>query len=847
MRRCEPPGGSSRGARLTWRRQASAAQTVGSALIVIALAGGVAGAADPMLGPSRLPRADAARGVLVPGDEKLDTQLRAPASGGLPVPPRPPLVPVPLAALRGSKVHVLVSLASASPTDLALLARTGFKVERVSAEHRLARGWLRTKDLRALAGLALVRSIVPVRPGRRRAGSVTSEGDPAALGPQARATGFDGSGITVGVISDGIDHIAQSVVTGNVPAGTGVPGGFGCAAGSGDEGTAMLEIVHDLAPGATLLFSEGLSDKVSFVDSLTCLRNAGAQVIVDDVGFFDEPFFEDGMVAQAVRTAVQAGVSYHSAAGNDAQIHYGAAFQGVTDPSSGDLYHDFAASGAADTFDRMEIAPGQTLDCVLQWNDPQGASSNDYDLELWDLDQNPATLLEASTNVQSGTQNPLEEITPLRNPGGAPVHVGVRIKRVHGVDRQLGLFCFGGSNQQYTSPAGSIVGQPAISEAVAVGAIDIHDVGLNQIEPYSSQGPVTIYFPTLQVRPKPDLAGFDGVSTSICVSPSDCFEPFFGTSAAAPHVAAVAALLLSKNSCLIPAQVQQALKSGAIDILASGFDSVSGAGRLDALNVMTAPGPCDDGNPCTLDTCTPATGCQHTPRADGAPCPDGNFCNGTETCQGGTCTPGTPLVCDDGNACTLDSCDPATGCVFTFACDDGNPCTADTCDPTAGCQHAAVADATPCPDGNLCNGAETCHAGVCTAGAPLSCNDGAECTTNVCDPQLGCMYPLIEGFPGLACLCGADLAPASCGSTGAPAGVVRHFTRACRITAHASALKRQRRARQLVMQAAQDLGQATRGARRAARRGVLSPDCASALTAILGDARARAARLADLL
>src|SRR5207247_11467305 len=112
-----------------------------------------------------------------------------PGAGVVPVPPRPPLVPVPLAALRGSKVHVLISLASASPTDLALLARTGFKVERVNAEHRLARGWLRTKDLRLLAGLALVRSVAPVRPGRRRAGSVTSEGDPAAPGPQASARG----------------------------------------------------------------------------------------------------------------------------------------------------------------------------------------------------------------------------------------------------------------------------------------------------------------------------------------------------------------------------------------------------------------------------------------------------------------------------------------------------------------------------------------------------------------------------------------------------------------------------------------------------------------------------------
>src|SRR5207245_5303364 len=128
---------------------------------------------------------------------------------------------------RGSKVHVLVSLTSASPTDLALLARTGFKLERVSAEHRLARGWLRTKDLRPLAGLALVRSVVPVRPGRRRAGSVTSEGGPAALGPQARATGFDGSGITVAVSPGGLAHLAESGVVGDVPAGRGVPGGSG--------------------------------------------------------------------------------------------------------------------------------------------------------------------------------------------------------------------------------------------------------------------------------------------------------------------------------------------------------------------------------------------------------------------------------------------------------------------------------------------------------------------------------------------------------------------------------------------------------------------------------------------
>ena len=99
-------------------------------------------------------------------------------------------------------------------------------------------------------------------------------------------------------------------------------------------------------------------------------------MILDDLGFFDEPFFQDGPVAQAVAAAVAAGVSFHSAAGNDADEHYAATFRG------NDL-HDF--SGTGDTFDDIIVGPGDTLDCVLQWNDPFGASANDYDLEFYDM------------------------------------------------------------------------------------------------------------------------------------------------------------------------------------------------------------------------------------------------------------------------------------------------------------------------------------------------------------------------------------------------------------------------------------------------------------------------------
>src|SRR5262249_53352548 len=157
--------------------------------------------------------------------------------------------------VRGGMAHVFVRLEGAAPADVAELTNAGLTIERVDAAHRLVRGSVRTVDLRKLTALGVVRTIVPVRPGRLRAGTVTSEGDAAALGPQARATGVDGSGVTVGVISDGIDHIATSIGSLDSPIGTGVPVGPNCGAGSGDEGTAILEIVHDLAPGASLRFS----------------------------------------------------------------------------------------------------------------------------------------------------------------------------------------------------------------------------------------------------------------------------------------------------------------------------------------------------------------------------------------------------------------------------------------------------------------------------------------------------------------------------------------------------------------------------------------------------------------
>jgi hypothetical protein len=125
---------------------------------------------------------------------------------------------------------------------------------------------------------------------------------------------------------------------------------------------------------------------------------------------------------------------------------------------------------------------------------------------------------------------------------------------------------------------------------------------------------------------------------------------------------------------------------------------------------------CDDGNPCTDDSCDPATGCVHTNNS--ASCNDGNACTAGDSCNGGSCQPGIPVVCNDDDVCTADSCNPATGCVYTNVtaslCNDGNVCTDDLCDPANGCFH--VDNTAACDDGNVCTNGDTCSAGVCTGG-----------------------------------------------------------------------------------------------------------------------------------
>jgi len=227
---------------------------------------------------------------------------------------------------------------------------------------------------------------------------------------------------------------------------------------------------------------------------------------------------------------------------------------------------------------------------------------------------------------------------------------------------------------------------------------------------------------------------------------------FCGTSQATPHVAGLAALILSENPSLTPAQVQGYIRSGAIDKGAAGFDTSYGYGRIDVINSLNLAKPitncifnadCDDSNACTTDVCNAGT-CTHT----NITCNDSNACT-TNSCNPATGCIFTAITCNDNNACTTNSCNPSSGCVFTaITCNDSNACTTDACAPATGCVFTPI----NCNDSNACT-TDSCSGGFCSHTA-ITCNDSNTCTTDTCAPATGCVFTPITCPVGQTCVNG---------------------------------------------------------------------------------------------
>jgi hypothetical protein len=215
-------------------------------------------------------------------------------------------------------------------------------------------------------------------------------------------------------------------------------------------------------------------------------------------------------------------------------------------------------------------------------------------------------------------------------------------------------------------------------------------------------------------------------------------QGYCGTSMAAPHVAGLSALILSASPTLTPAEVRQFIRNGAIDMGDPGFDPAYGWGRIDVLNTLAEIGPqcsvngdCDDGDACTTDTCDTVSGCVFTPVTclPGESCVDGNCVPQPQECNNnGTCEAG-----EDCNNCPNDCRQKTRGALKNrYCCDGGLPdCGNAGCSEEGWvCGSSGDSNCTSdpeCDDGQFCNGAETC------SGAG-SCQEGIDrCPGQVCD------------------------------------------------------------------------------------------------------------------
>lgn len=449
-------------------------------------------------------------------------------------------------------------------------------------KNNYAVAWIETANLDAVVALKKVDAVYLAAKHLIRTGTAAlTQGDAIHQTDDVRSIyGQLGAGIKIGVISDGVDHRSASQATGDLPndgAGLTV---LGNTVG-GDEGTAMLEIIYDMVPSAELVFHDCGNNTAAFNSAVDELIGAGCDIICDGIGWITQPFFEDGTVASHISSALRSNdLIYVSSAGNSAGEHY----QGDYLAISGSTQHDFSNGvPGSGYYQYIHMENGDNARVVLQWNDAFGSSGNDYNLYLFNL--NTRKTVAWSANVQDGNDNPLEFISYTSN-STADFAIVVN-KTSIAAAKTLEVYSYpSGGAYLYSNnvvAANSIFGHPAVTGVIAAGAISAGDSGNDSIELFSSQGPSTISFPALETRSKPDLCGIDGVSIA---GAGGFSNPFYGTSASAPHVAAIAAQLWGQFPRRSGDQILEMVKATAVDLGSAGADYVFGSGRADALNAF---------------------------------------------------------------------------------------------------------------------------------------------------------------------------------------------------------------------------------------------------------------------
>jgi len=515
-------------------------------------------------------------------------------------------------------------------------------------------------DMSTTTGLRFVRPVAAMT----RAGVVTTQGDRSMRAQLARAqSGVNGRGIRVGVLSDSYDcaegafapgapftRAAQDIARNDLPRDVLLLKDLSDTPSSdcSDEGRAMMQIIHDVAPGASQAFYTAFVSPEDFADGIRALADAGSKVIVDDIIYFEEPMFEDGIIAQAVDDVYKDGVAYFSSAGNDARASYEAKFRASNVDGVFGKLHDFDAGRKVDTLQSVTATAGSVTWLTLQWDQPslsangKRGSQSDVDVWFWTPDGQlvdfcpdtadlPDNAVCQFPGIASNIDADAIESAILVNTTGEDVEVQLGVELYDGpspnylkyvwFDLDAGVFF----PNEYDTQSGTVYGHANAAGAEAVGAsawYQTQEWG-SPLRPqcipaclnsFSSAGGVPILFgkngkrlPLPEVRLKPGVTGPDGGNTSFFyfdldfeipgTTEPDGYPNFFGTSASAPHVAAVAALILDQRARdiaarkrfigprnLSPDAIYWALRLTADDMKLRNFGGDIGPQRVDNAN-----------------------------------------------------------------------------------------------------------------------------------------------------------------------------------------------------------------------------------------------------------------------
>jgi len=396
---------------------------------------------------------------------------------------------------------------------------------------------------------------------------VQSQGVNLTSASSYHSSGYTGSGVNVAVIDVGFDNLSSAISNGDLPNSvikidcTGASCAASASIGGSKHGTAVAEILYDMAPGANLYLLR-VFDTFDLWDAKNYAISHGIDVINSSVVVFNTNFYKgecyNNYPVCAANDAYNQGVLWVNAAGNQAKRHYEATFTD-SDIGGGDGWHN--VSGADETIN-ITASAGQTIEVYLTWND-WATSDQDYDLYLLNGSLNQVAV---SNTRQTGSQEPTETISyPVTSTGSYYLSI---YQFSTTSDHLLELY----SVNHDLSPAdasSSLLNPADASGAMAVGAINYSIWKTGPQEIFSSRGP------TNDGRIKPDICGPDNVSNYT-------YAPllFGGTSAATPHVAGAAALILDRYPTYSVSQLWGCLTASAIDMGTIGKDNIYGHGRL---------------------------------------------------------------------------------------------------------------------------------------------------------------------------------------------------------------------------------------------------------------------------